>query len=211
MESANKLYAELLGSLPFELRAVQDISRNQSPFACVVIRRSTKASRGAKPQMIFAGYKHCWISTLNSTGCINNKTTMIKAYTDLEQSKRLAEFLPLDSADMEYLLEHWIDEKTGRYRQEYYEIPVIKVEDDGPLQPITHPCWSLAALYDILPDEIEDNGDIYRIQLFHLKAKNIVSYPRLTTIWPIFLQEEGDSSVDACYKMIMKLHKQKLI
>lgn len=122
----------------------------------------------------------------------------MKAYTDLEQSHKLMEVLSIDSADMYY------DVNRDGIRC----IPEILV---GHLWKNNIPCWSLAALYAILPDEIKDDGDIYRLQLFHLKAKYFVSYPRLTTLWPIFAQEEGDNSVDACYKMIVKLHEQKLI
>lgn len=36
----------------------------------------------------------------------------MKGYTDIEQSKKLAEILPVESADMEYILEQWFDEKN---------------------------------------------------------------------------------------------------
>ena len=137
--------------------------------------------------------------------------TQLQSYTTIEQSKKLAEILPIESADMEYLLEHWIDEKTGRHKEGYCEIPVVKVDDDYPLQPITLPCWSLAALLDILPDEITDDGDVYRNMFFHLKGKYIIQYPRLTTLWPSLLSVEAYNPVDACYEMIIKLNAQNLI
>lgn len=93
----------------------------------------------------------------------------MKSYTDISQSKRLAEILPLESSDMEYLLEHWIDEKTGRHKEEYYEIPVVKVDDDCPLQQITLPCWSLAALLGVLPSRLFDSTP---------KKKRIVPFTR---------------------------------
>lgn len=56
------------------------------------------------------------------------------------------------TADMEYILEQWIDEETGRHKEEYCEIPVVRVDDDDcPLQQITLPCWSLSALLEQLP------------------------------------------------------------
>lgn len=70
----------------------------------------------------------------------------MKSYTDINQSKKLAEFLPLESADM-----HW----------QYIE------EDDRQLQWFCFPkdfsinkhnmvsAWSLSALFDILPLEID--------------------------------------------------------
>ncbi len=67
----------------------------------------------------------------------------MKSYTDLEQSKKLAEILPLESADMFLAL-------NGH-------IPVMsKYIDDGLVTAdnTAIPCWSLAALLDILPNEI---------------------------------------------------------
>lgn len=122
----------------------------------------------------------------------------MKSYTDLSQSKKLAEILPLESADMEYILEQWIDEKTHRHKEGYYEIPVVKVDDDCPLQPITLPCWSLAALLSVLPKSL-----IYTPNqaLDGYCCKNIMHD----------LETYGDNPVDACVKMIIKLHEQKLL
>ena len=67
----------------------------------------------------------------------------MKSYTDLEQSKKLVEILPLESADMFLAL-------NGH-------IPVMsKYIDDGLVTAdnTAVPCWSLAALLDILPNEI---------------------------------------------------------
>ena len=129
----------------------------------------------------------------------------MKAYTDLEQSKKLAEILPVESADMEYLLEQWIDEKTGRHKEEFYEIPVVKVDDD-PLQPITLNCWSLAALFKLLPKSIEGAEpsliktfrDDYRIVYDIYGDENITS-------------EDYTNPIDACYEMIIRLKEKDLI
>lgn len=58
----------------------------------------------------------------------------MKSYTDIEQSKKLAEILPLESADMYY----WCGEdlRVGGYK-------AIDIDYDIP-------CWSLAALIDYL-------------------------------------------------------------
>jgi len=64
----------------------------------------------------------------------------MKAYTDLDQSKKLAEILPIESADM-FLAMNGI-------------LPVMsKYIDDGlvPGDATAIPCWSLAALLDVLP------------------------------------------------------------
>lgn len=127
----------------------------------------------------------------------------MKSYTDLEQSKKLAEILSPESADMEYILEHWIDEKTHRHKEGYYEIPVVKVDDDCQLQPITLPCWSLAALFDILPDDtniIKDKSDTEN-------EKYMCTVGVKGDIIPTF----GKNPVDACYEMILKLHELKIL
>lgn len=62
----------------------------------------------------------------------------MKSYTDVEQSKKLAEILPIESADMTY---DWavID-------KEYSTIPYCRKPIDDEL-----PCWSLAALLEQIP------------------------------------------------------------
>ena len=97
----------------------------------------------------------------------------IKSYTDLEQTKKLAEILPVESANMEYILEQWIDEKTYRHKEGYCEIPVVKVDDDCPLQPITHPCWTLAALFGVLPSAIIRNDKRMFLTLEKAGAYNL--------------------------------------
>ena len=60
----------------------------------------------------------------------------IKSYSDLEQSKKLAEILPLESADMCYQLPCEEGDK-----------PLLEQGGFG-----STPCWSLASLLDILPN-----------------------------------------------------------
>ena len=59
----------------------------------------------------------------------------MKSYTDLEQSKKLAEFLPLETADMYY----WCGEdlRIGSHKAMDLDYDI--------------PCWSLAALFNMLP------------------------------------------------------------
>ena len=122
----------------------------------------------------------------------------IKSYTDLEQSKKLAEILPLESADMYY--------REWKRMTEYIRIAHVGSADEKDL-----PCWSLTALLSVLPDEITDNGDVYRNMFFHLKGKYIIQYPRLTTLWPALLSVEADNPIDACVDMIAKLKENNFI
>lgn len=66
---------------------------------------------------------------------------MGKAYTDIEQSKKLAKILPPESADM-----WWREVSYGFY---HIEAEILKGWYDVPPKGI--PCWSLAALLSILP------------------------------------------------------------
>ena len=77
----------------------------------------------------------------------------IKNCTDLPQSKKLAEILPLESADMFY----WCGEdvRFGNYKTMDLDFDI--------------PCWSLAALMNLLPSEFTEKGEYsettYRIDI----------------------------------------------
>lgn len=124
----------------------------------------------------------------------------MKSYTDLEQSKKLAEILPLESADMFLAL-------NGH-------IPVMsKYIDDGLVTAdnTAIPCWSLAALLSVLPKEIEIDGQHYAPCLFPVKNKWLLKLwynSNYTITSPISIF--ADNPVDACVEMILKLHKINL-
>ena len=71
----------------------------------------------------------------------------MKAYTDIEQSKKLVEILPLESADMIYV--HTID-IGGDW---HYD---IDFRNNQPLFEDDICVWSLAALLDILHSKVKD-------------------------------------------------------
>ena len=126
----------------------------------------------------------------------------MKSYTDIEQSRKLAEILPVESADMEYILEQWIDEKTHRHKEGFCEIPVVKVEDDYPLQPITIPCWSLAALLSLIKPI---NENTYTLK-GTLDGGAFVSFEEATAV--VYQDKE---IIDAVYEMIIWLYEKKLL
>ena len=114
----------------------------------------------------------------------------MKAYTDIEQSKKLAEFLPLESADMRYSplgdnMHPWIWTDTF-------------------IEKNAAPCWSLAALLDIIP-----YGQVNKMAEDDNKYE-AVSWNE-TDFDPILFVEGFDTPVDACYELILKLHEQKLL
>ena len=76
----------------------------------------------------------------------NNINKRYKSFTSLEQSKKLAEFLPIESADMYY--------HPYPNDEDWYDIPNFGEAD---LKFNQLPCWSLAALLDILDDIVVDD------------------------------------------------------
>jgi len=125
----------------------------------------------------------------------------MKSHTNLEQSKKLAWILPPKSNDL------WWN---------YYS---VTIDDTTPL--IIHidepwvgsfnwanksdniPCWSLAALLDVLP-----YPQLSKDKLGSGKTGWMVSvYPndcRYDSCW-------HDNPVDACYEMVIKLHELKML
>ena len=129
---------------------------------------------------------------------VNNK---YKAFTSLEQSKKLAEILPLESADMRYGYVAPYDYSDRMYDGGYDEIPYPKDfliknpnfsanEYDAEL-----PAWSLSALLGILPSATLDSSNDHYYRIHCIKRY---------TEW-------YDNAVDACVEMILKLHELKLL
>jgi hypothetical protein len=122
----------------------------------------------------------------------------MKSYTDLEQSKKLTKILPIESADMcyQYQKDRWVGEPT------YKEYPQFEIAMDKR----DIPCWSLAALLDAIPDSIYDNTDEFSQLEF---SKKSVAYHDLND--GIKIGSLKDNLIDACYELIIELHKQKLL
>lgn len=115
--------------------------------------------------------------------------TTIKSFTDLEQSKKLAEILPLESADNYY---SWHDER-------YY---VINKDCPYPYSLKEKiPCWSLAALLNVLPNT----------KLCHYDDGYFCQYMNRGDEFPTYSTNEYNNPVDACYELILKLHEFKML
>ena len=115
----------------------------------------------------------------------------MKSYTDIDQSLKLAEILPLESADMCYQ----VGEELDGYLTETVYTPLMHT----PYNDDYIPCWSLAALLGVLP-EIQRDKPV--ISLYD----NYITYPYMSD-----LHTKADNLVDACVEMIEKLHELKLI
>ena len=138
----------------------------------------------------------------------------IKSYTDLEQSRKLAEFLPLESADM-----CWTNHCYGTIRSsltvssktiEEYKNLLTRYYDLNDTD-VFYPCWSLSALLNVLPKKyypIRDHET--NLILGKPNDKWCVLY------WDATGMQDGeqtlaDNLVDACVAMIEKLHELKML
>ena len=123
----------------------------------------------------------------------------VKSYTDIEQSKKLAEILPLESADLSYNNAsirgvNYVDE----FRME--PIPYVKAENllsSLKINPLFNilPCWSLVALLNAIP-QIKIRGS--------KKIGYIVYYKNIAS-------NRSFNIIDAAYEMIIKLKEKNLI
>ena len=123
----------------------------------------------------------------------------MKAYTSLEQSQKLAEILPLESADHHYVRKtcdfrgnpvdgKWSEPKYGNPERANYIVQNFTSYEKLP-------CWSLAALFNILPSATLDTSDDHYCRF---------SCQQRCTEW-------HDNPIDACYEMIIKLNELKML
>ena len=136
----------------------------------------------------------------------------MKSYTDLEQSKKLAKFLPIESADMYYSevpVREWKDKKNPSkgvhvvFKSQIFAIENLRNHEieEGDIY-----AWSLSALLSILPNSIYDNTDEYSQLEF---TKRSVAYHDVND--GIKVGAIKENLVDAAYEVILKLHKLDLL
>lgn len=126
--------------------------------------------------------------------------TTIKSYTDLDQSKKLAEILPLESADMHYNNVsikgiNYVDEHRADLMEYNRAIEVLSKCTINPLFKVI-PCWSVGALIELMPSgvRISKNCD----------GNYDLGYRNFDTKEYLYM-------IDACYEMIIKLHELKML
>lgn len=123
----------------------------------------------------------------------------MKSYTDIEQSKKLAEILPIESADMA-----WCNNSikginyTDEFSANLYTVKEMKNVFDEALVGWDKyweliPCWSLAALLDVLKSGALD----FAHGRFRVYRFGVTKYM--------------DNPVDACYERIIKLHEMNFL
>ena len=138
----------------------------------------------------------------------------IKSHTDLGQSQRLAKILNHESADMYY---QYVLPKSGKIMHnpkignpinalEWYN----KGYTTSGKEPITLdeycvPCWSLAALLNYLKS---------KNKFPEIKELSDGRFKLTTYIWDgehCIQVSIGDTIVDACCELILKLHELKML
>ena len=109
----------------------------------------------------------------------------IKSYSDPQQSKKLAEILPLESADMCYIQDLLAGCEYGDYKP--YIGDLIPAYGQGKIR-----CWSLAALLSVLPAFTIDSSDdhYFRVHCY------------------TYFSEWHNNPIDAYYEMVLKLKEK---
>ena len=125
----------------------------------------------------------------------------IKSYTDLEQSRKLSEILPLESADMYYC--YGMDIHTKKWE---YDITPTVIDESNQIDIDDIPCWSLAALLNYLS---EIKPQVYTPVLFPSESKWILQFAEYShgNVYEV----SCDNPIDACVKMIEKLNELKML
>ena len=136
----------------------------------------------------------------------------MKNYTDLEQSKKLAEILALESADMYYFLDPTPAGNIYHLTEQRVDVGIKNFPhyDEGDI-----PCWTVGAIIELLPYDIKG----YNLAIYKSYCKNEKNFA-------YELYYEGDfydyelstlasassiELIDACVKMIMKLKEKNLL
>ena len=120
----------------------------------------------------------------------------IKSYTDINQSKKLAEILPLESADTWW---NFYSVTTDDTTPQIIHIDTPWVGTfNWDNEPDNIPCWSLTALLGVLPDYTLQNSTDGTVFVVCDSKKPMIS-------------DTYDNPIDACYEMILKLHELKML
>lgn len=120
----------------------------------------------------------------------------MKSFTDIKQSNKLAEILPIESADHNYLRkvrnENAVDGEWNFFDTDYEIVP----------------CWSLAALLSLIKDKCGYFEFVYLKRTSDGRANPLEDVYRLSTdVYDVYNKE----AIDACVEMILKLHDLKML
>ena len=156
----------------------------------------------------------------------------IKSYTDIEQSKKLAEILPIESADMYY---QYVLPKSDKIKHNpeignpiedlewYNKGYTLRGKEPLTLEEYCIPCWSLAALLELLPNEISTDDSFANHYQIDIRKHDWYDN---TTLYQIGYGNDRGSSgewsdmintgqkenlIDCCVQMILRLNELNLL
>lgn len=130
----------------------------------------------------------------------------MKAYTDLGQSKKLAEILPNNTADNTW-------ERIAIAGSNLNVPEELQYVHNGDMpfcfySGVGVPCWSLAALLKYIKDKCGYFELVYLSSTFDGRTNKLENVYRLSAdVYDVY---ENDL-IDACVAMIERLHEQKLL
>ncbi len=138
----------------------------------------------------------------------------MKSFTDIPQSEKLAKILPINSADFHYVRKNrdimgepveseWSYPKYGNPNSKHANYIVQNFSSYEKL-----PCWSLAALLEILPHEITIWGITYHIKIYPKNSNWFIRYKNNNEE---FIGTYSTFLIDACVEMIIKLKEKDLL
>ena len=127
----------------------------------------------------------------------------MKSYTNIKESKKLAEILQPESADM-----CWgISDETLKWKT----FPYLMPWRDYTAKEHYLPCWSLAALLDQLEDiVVDENGYEYKLEIIKEGVQYYLVYEGMLDA-ACYETSLFDDLIDACVEMIVTLKKKDLI
>ena len=143
----------------------------------------------------------------------------IKSFTDIEQSRKLAEILPLESADMVLLHEEPYETSDSKFDGLHQAlcVPFSKYDKSWrqKYKNISYfPCWSLGVLLDVLPNNENISTNLskggYRISTLEYTNSWFVDYEDETDGQNNCVTS-ADNPVDVCVDMIVKLNELKML
>lgn len=145
----------------------------------------------------------------------------MKSYTNIEQSKKLAEILPLESADMVYYGIHQGIDGSYHLSGMNTEDDIVSIFKDGcekvfditdcDIQSLL-PCWSLASLLEQIPYKLrDDDGNLMYLQINKEDSGYQLAYMDPYGDFENTETDKYEHFVDACYEMILKLKENNLL
>lgn len=132
----------------------------------------------------------------------------MKSFTDIEQSKKLTEILPIETADMWYAEVY--EGKIVGYDYivsdtPYYSLSFVKPSENNYSQNTVKdiPCWSLSSLLEIINKDfytdLYHDGELWTVDVQHHDNGEISDFVY------------DDEPIDACVKIIVKLKEKGVL